>query len=294
MCRMIGARLAWPVSVQPRKCGAAAVRSHRARSPTKERRTLFPPANECIYCGAKDVVLTREHIIPYSLGGTYVLPKASCAVHSALTSDLERQVARVAYGVYRAQTGAPTRHPDKLNEVLNKRVKIEGETFTGEKVEVEIAVSDVPPVPVFARLLLPDVLSGRPLDDKKSFTTECLPVGSSLRELRVRLGLKQLRSPISSFPITIFQRMLAKIGHSYAYATLGPTGFEPFLLPLILGEEVSAWQYVGGFEPEIVQGHQPLVLRIEKLGLDTLAVVEISLHFFPHMPRYQVVCGRLV
>jgi hypothetical protein len=38
---------------------------------------IYPPANECIYCGAHDG-LTDEHTFPDGLGGRHILPKACC------------------------------------------------------------------------------------------------------------------------------------------------------------------------------------------------------------------------
>jgi 5-methylcytosine-specific restriction endonuclease McrA len=35
----------------------------------KKKPFSFKPARKCIYCGIKDVKLTEEHIIPYSLNG---------------------------------------------------------------------------------------------------------------------------------------------------------------------------------------------------------------------------------
>lgn len=38
----------------------------------------YEAANRCIYCGDDAVPLTREHIMPFSLGGELIFPKASC------------------------------------------------------------------------------------------------------------------------------------------------------------------------------------------------------------------------
>lgn len=255
---------------------------------------MLTAANECIYCGETEGPLTREHIIPYSLGGVATLRSATCLKHAALTSELERQVARVAYGVYRAQHGSPTRRPHKLGSVLARRVKLEGERFDGEKVEVEVAVGDVPPMPVWPVLPPPDILSGVDPDSEKGGSIAWLPMGGELRELRKRLGLKTLYSPVATLPLTSFQRVLAKIGHAYGYARLGPKAFDAYLPSVILRDDVSPWRFVGGFEPAKSQGAKDLDLRLDRHGDDTLVVAEISLHIFPHMPRYQAVVGRML
>ena len=55
---------------------------------TDSSRRRFGPIGRCIYCGATGD-LTREHIIPRSIGGTWVLSKASCSDCAAVTRDFE-------------------------------------------------------------------------------------------------------------------------------------------------------------------------------------------------------------
>src|SRR5689334_18963196 len=38
----------------------------------------FNAVGSCVYCGAGQGELTREHIVPLGLGGTFVLPASSC------------------------------------------------------------------------------------------------------------------------------------------------------------------------------------------------------------------------
>src|SRR5262249_16560030 len=51
-----------------------------------------------IYCGAHDVVLTDEHVIPLSLGGQHILEGASCQSCADVTTRFERDVARDMWG----------------------------------------------------------------------------------------------------------------------------------------------------------------------------------------------------
>ena len=79
-----------------------------------ERATMYAPVGKCIYCGSTQEPLTREHIIPLSLGGSLVLPRATCHTHANTTSTFERSIARVMYGVQRADTGGVSRRPKEL------------------------------------------------------------------------------------------------------------------------------------------------------------------------------------
>jgi len=56
-------------------------------------RRQFDSIGICIYCGNKDQ-LTREHIIPFALNGTAVLPAASCKCCATITGQLENIVLR--------------------------------------------------------------------------------------------------------------------------------------------------------------------------------------------------------
>lgn len=77
-------------------------------------KTVFKPANICIYCKNKSGVLSTEHIIPFSMGGKFELPKASCKSCSTITSKFEMDVARRLYHVVRALYGVQSRRPQKI------------------------------------------------------------------------------------------------------------------------------------------------------------------------------------
>jgi len=53
----------------------------------------YKPVGHCIYCGAIEN-LQREHIIPFGLSGTGVLPKSSCRNCAKITRGVEEDVLR--------------------------------------------------------------------------------------------------------------------------------------------------------------------------------------------------------
>jgi hypothetical protein len=73
----------------------------------------LPAANVCIYCGKTEpqIKLTDEHIIPYSLGGHLVLPKASCGGCADITKTLEGYIGRQVFQDFRIEYNFPTRNP---------------------------------------------------------------------------------------------------------------------------------------------------------------------------------------
>ena len=48
----------------------------------------------CIYRGVRDELLTDEHIVPYSLGGSHVIRRASCLGCADMTKKFEQKVDR--------------------------------------------------------------------------------------------------------------------------------------------------------------------------------------------------------
>jgi len=255
---------------------------------------MYPPLNRCIYCGTVEDPLSREHIIPYALGGKLVIPRASCPEHASITSQVELEVTRMGYGYHRATVGAPTRRPGRHAEVLSSTVEVSGKDPSGATVTRTVPIAQIPPYQVIPRLSPPGVLAGRPAGADGSFRLEThIPESNPLRRLRERLGLIEICSPVRSFPFTPFARMLAKIAHCFAVAELGSSAFSSRLLPLILGEPDTQFYLVGELDPVERQSKSALRHRVVEVNDERWLVVEISLHILPHLPRYQVACGVL-
>ena len=87
--------------------------------------------------------------------------------------------------------------------------------------------------------------------------------------------------------------MIAKIGHAYLMAEVGPGRYESHVCAFILGNISEAWYRVGGYEPPASQVSPALSYRVIPSSAGNLLAVDVSLAVFPRLPRYQVVCGRL-
>lgn len=99
---------------------------------------------------------------------------------------------------------------------------------------------------------------------------------------------------VTSFPATGFLRLLAKIGHAFATAKFGEPGFRSVLVPLVLGEDVSSQFYlIDEMGLPMKQASSALQHRVEPIAGERWLFAEISLHFFPKLPRYQVACAKL-
>ena len=68
----------------------------------------YAPVNQCIFCGATDE-LSDEHILPFGLSGTTILPKASCRACAKITCRFEAQVLRGPMRAVRILRGIASR-----------------------------------------------------------------------------------------------------------------------------------------------------------------------------------------
>ncbi len=243
--------------------------------------------------------LSREHIIPFSLGGNLVLPLASCADHAKTTSEFERVVARDIYGVHRAHEGTASRRKGRHAATLTRKVEVSGIDANGAPVSKFLESGGLPKRPIAIQFKPPGLLTGDDPDVEASYTMDLddgahgAKLLAEIDALRLELGWQELSVPSTVMNPRSFMRMLAKAAHAYASAELGVGAFSPSLLPLILENSGSGTYFVGGFDPQEAQESSPLKLRQHSLNGQNWIVVEISLRFFRELPKYQVVAGTV-
>lgn len=124
------------------------------------------PVGRCIYCGTNALPLTREHVIPFGLGGRLVLPAASCKECAKATSALERDCLRGMFEIYRARTGYPTRRKKLPRDLVHVAAVFDN----GSTGFVDVPIADYPEM-----LLLPTYPTARVLCGM-AMTEECLSI----------------------------------------------------------------------------------------------------------------------
>lgn len=255
----------------------------------------YPPFCKCIYCGSYDEKLTREHIIPFSLGGNLVLPAASCEACADVTKRIEQKVAQDTYGIHRAYTLAPSRRKKhRHQETLARKVQVQGVDFNGNSVTALVPVQELPRLPMAVELMPPKLLlPGRPDNDGQEVKLHCEPLEDDPKFTALRDKLNwssvSVRSP-SVDPVK-FMRVLAKIAHSFTCAEIPERNFRAPLPSIILGTGGELGHYIGGFSPQLPQRQDALWITHREIDDRNYLVVEISLHFFDRLPRYQVISG---
>ena len=253
-------------------------------------RTYLSPGR-CIYCGATEG-LTDEHIMPLSMNGNRVIEDASCEPCRVITCKVENAVTHVMWGSWRAQRNMRSRRR-RSRASLRVRVEIER---AGAQSEALLPPREAPAILAMLNLPSPGILCGRsPRSDG------LLPADvwafSNVQAWAERNGAERatLKAAVN---VPMFYRMLAKIAHGMTVSIVGLDTFEPFLIPLILGELTGGFDYwIGGtgtkFRRDRSKGPFDVALGYLQHAGRTLIIV--SVHLFPDMgaPDYRVVVGAM-
>lgn len=210
----------------------------------------FESPNKCIYCGNIDG-LSDEHIIPFGLGGKWVLEKSSCKRCAEKTSAFEHTCQRTMYGPLRLMYDLPTRRKKKRPSKLKLKVKFSAEQEEWDLIDID--QNKYPFLLTFPHFEAPGILSDKPLVES------CGPVTRKLwiRGASPKYEFKKLMNdllldlkahalfPESKADIPSFCKMIAKIAHSFAYAKFGDT-LNWYLPQYIIGNGMDhCMHYIG-------------------------------------------------
>jgi hypothetical protein len=260
----------------------------------------YPAVGQCIYCGSTDK-LTDEHIVPFSLGGRWVLPKASCRNCAKVTGAFEGEFARTILGPLRMLYNLPTRRPKDRPRHLPLKVKYPSSTDW----EVAYVDRDICPfligMPIYP---MPDAVTGAvTVKNRGAATSQMWLRGGGfwddrnqhLQWLCNALGATEVM-PTATLHTEPFCLTLAKVAHSFAVAELGLSSFVPFLTTMIRERNTSnRAEYVGGGS-----GNEPATALLHQLNFQTfetsdrVIAVEIRLLGILGTPTYSVAVGRRV
>jgi hypothetical protein len=203
---------------------------------------------ECIYCQSREN-LSDEHVLPYGLGGTLVLSRASCLDCASKTGKLEQRLLRGHWWPYRKKLSLQTRNPTaQAAEIKVSILKTDGPILTGHMPldsNVAAMVFYFDPPSILLNVISDDIPFAKSVNVKM--------LGLPPSEAKVD-GKRYLLSPFDrvEFPVNFhapdLARFLAKVAHGYAISKLGLAGFSTLFLPkYILGLERGLLTYVGGY-----------------------------------------------
>lgn len=246
----------------------------------------------CIYCGASGPGLSDEHVVPYSLGGSHVLRKASCNTCADITKKFEQKVARDLWGDARIAFDAPSRRKAKRPKKFN----IPNANGRGEG--LAIPSSEYPAGFVFYKMCQAGLLQGLPEDVDVSGSWRLIIIDDDKRRKKFqgKYPNSELRIKFRHVPQD-FGRLIAKVGYGHVLTQIEPEDFKPICLPYILGHRSNVSYVVGGtFEEQAPEADNGYLLETAGFGsaerLILVALVRLLAN--TSSPAYHVVVGEVV
>lgn len=259
----------------------------------------YPDRGVCLYCPAKELrpgtglELSEEHIIAEGIGGSLILPKASCekcaGITSAIESDVQLQLLlapKVAMGI-RGKNRSPqtTMRLQTLKNGRNSRAVMLG--------------NDRHPAILFLlALTTPNILARRVGPAASGMAGVWFHAFGSFDGIK-EMGIEELASP--SFDTIRFCQFLAKIAHGFAAATATPGSYEPLLIDFIKkrvprrGADISCYDFVGGVPKSFAPSSATHELTLERLEARGTFYLSVHIRLFGHLgsPVYSVVVGKM-
>lgn len=256
------------------------------------RRMPSVRAGFCVYCGSTDR-LSREHVVPYALGGTLTITEGSCESCREKTHRFETDVLTGPMRMVRFVQNLPSRsnHQSVATEI-DFRVTLSD----GSEDEIRVPIAKAP-------ILLAFYEFGEPkyLDASRGAQLECGGTvtgsyGRDPRELLSELAAKGMT--ITSLPArpVAFARMIAKIAYCFAWANGHIDKLEaPIeLVSAFMGEPETLGRFVGSISPPYTR-YEGVGVRfaIKVLEAHRVAFAEVQLFASIGAPTYVVALGKL-
>lgn len=253
----------------------------------------FEAVNRCIYCGAADKWLTKEHIVPLGLGGNLILPKSSCTDCAKITHAFEYTTLRTTLGILRMRLDFPTRRKKERPTHIKIKTRIGA--------EIDVPVEEYPvgaAIPNFARA---GIFDGRAADTPLIHVGKKIYLNGDLANFINKYGWDGVYA-FKWMPYE-FAQTVVKICYSYAVAVLGMNSFEPICLDYILKDNSRIGYVFGqsGDNLEAEKQSKEIDSQVYKLDVGVRVseqnepIVVVYFSFIPDggTPIYEVAVGRV-
>lgn len=202
----------------------------------------YDPVGRCIYCGldGEEGGLGDEHMVPFALGGTLILPKASCRRCEGITSAFEGRCARTMYGTFRIRMGVPTRRPKDRPTHLPSTAHWEDGTTASVLLPINGIIANLPLV----QFLPPGYMRTPPVKEIGWVGAELS--AHTIGPLSMDSWEHQSYSLEQKYDLDCLALTLAKISHVLCVAEFGFETFDHWLPPYILGYDKNLSYLIGG------------------------------------------------
>ena len=244
----------------------------------------------CIYCGDINKPRTREHIIPYSLGGNWVIQDASCDDCANVTKLVEQRCSRGIYRPVRAHLGLPTRRKKEFPKKLPLTFLLRD-----SEIKVDLPIKEHPHYFLTFDIVKPPLfLTGETSD---IFYVRAVAIGyqADYSQRASSLPVQTIAHDAAVDYLGVCS-LIAKIAHAFAIVECGIDSFDPLLLDIIYGKPVPFSRYIGGGYAlgQITAMPDMHRCRIIEKNIDGVIyfLCDVQLFSIFGAPIYQVVVGR--
>ncbi len=255
-------------------------------------RASFPPVGRCIFCGSTGD-LRREHVVPFGLSGTAVLPKATCADCAEVTSRFEREVMRGPMRAVRVLRKLKSRSKHEKASSTQKLII----TRKGNQETVELPLEQYPVILHFPIFSPPGYLfpEGYEMGVRLEGVATIL-FGPNPKEVAMRIGVDSISIPSAGDRPVAFARMIAKIAYVMAVAEGRTSALQEqaTVIPAILGQRDEIGRWVGTITDPIKK--YPGLLHRIAISEDRargLLMGEVQLFADSETLSYSVILGHL-
>ena len=246
-------------------------------------------AESCIYCGSQNQ-LSKEHVIPYALGGETIIWDGSCEKCRQKTQDFENAVLRGEMQGVRYIQGLPSRSKHaNLPSTVSVQVTIEG-----IQSQIDIPLDEAPIFLTFPLFIGPKYLDpskGKGLDITGTVSGS---YGADPATFMTSIGASSVVMDGARNAPVAFAQMVAKIGYGIAWlqGLLKYVDDPSELVDAFLDNPRNLGRFVGTL-PEPYVKHPGYRHRFLVNVQHGLLLCEVQLFADSGAPIYLVALGRL-
>lgn len=251
----------------------------------------YKPVGRCIYCGVT-ADLRKEHILPFGLSGTAVLPESTCGRCAQITGRVEQVVLRGPMWAVRVFRDLKSRTKHRNAPKTYPLTILQGDH---EEI-VELPVEEYPILLHFPLFSLPALLDPKGYVNGIRVTgVATISFGPRPEDVLKRLGATMIQLSQKQEPVA-FARMLAKIAYAMAAAEDQLSLIKDCapVLSAILGKSDDIGRWVGILhQPSRTDDgilHRVTIYQDEEKGL---LIGEVQLFSDSQTSSYGIILGNL-
>lgn len=259
--------------------------------------TTYPARGLCLYCPATErrpgsgLKLTEEHILAEGVGGSLIIPEASCKICADITSAIEGDVQKNLLLAPKRALGIKGKNRNPSPTIALTALRY------GRNWKTVLLPSNAHPAMLFLMAFGEPAILGDS-NVRPGVAGAWVHLLGSFDAVQ-KMGITELATP--AFDTIRFSQFLAKTAHSFAAATARSVEYEPLLVDFIKmkvkrkGADPTCFNHVGGIPNQFAPSSSlhELALRTVNIRGEWYLSVHIRLFGMLGGPVYTVVVGRL-